>query len=103
MRAVEHAGVGDQHQRQRVELMLPFHIGTGRDDLVEVPVRRRFAVAGERDVGQPPQCERRVAELARLEQSLRRHQFERALEVRPAVGGVSTNRVSLWDTRLTWQ
>ena len=72
VRAVEHAGVGDENHfdfgfgiadcglRGRVfnpqseihnpQFCLPLHFGARFDDLVEVFVRRWFAVAGEGDV-----------------------------------------------------
>ena len=61
VRAVEHAGVGDQHHLHVVEAVAcAFTVRTRCDDLVEVLVRRRLAVAGEGDVVEPPQVRRDV-------------------------------------------
>ena len=52
---MEHAGVGDQHHLHVGQLQAVLDRGAGGDDLVEVAVGRRLAVAAEGNVVQPPQ------------------------------------------------
>ena len=62
--AMEHAGVGDQHQLDGVQAVPAFDLGAGGDDLVEVAVGRRLAVAGKGDVVQAPPARAAPAETA---------------------------------------
>ena len=91
VRPVEHAGVGDQHHLHVVQAVPPLHVGTGGDDLVEVAIGRRLAVAGEGDVVQPAQLRRRVAKLLGARKSRRMPRARASLPARAARPSVSTN------------
>ena len=100
---MEHAGVGDEHQLELVELMLLPHLGAEAYHVGEVRVGGRLAVAAQGDVVEPAQGLGRVAKRRLGEDPPGDDQVDHAVQLVAQAGAGRRTAFRLAPPRLTWQ